>query len=832
MVADAKPFSWNISELIPLSPAPRPPRFLAAPDFDGDGLADIVTWVPPAPGANGTFVGILQIFNGSTLRNPSASPVAMYLRTPDVIIEDFNGDGHPDIVTYQTLNVRDGRPVEPYMSVALIRWRPGPNPFHQPDTIELSGPSIFISQPAPRLQAGDIDGDGRADIVAAKYDTTSASAGHVLVDVFLGMLFCFDTGDCDIDYEVDLSTELQLSGSDIYAGQNGLRLNLQGDFDGDGRRDIAVGYNGGNAPERGRTSSSGFVAVMMSTVLIRKVFPLWIDTDPGGEVHPQYRNYTLHLDHWPALVDTPTLRINFTGLSPGLHIDLEQTGSVATSSDPSLIAIDGTTLFGHNDESDGRYWTAAVPIRFDWSLPANVWFGLEARFVNSSVDEKAATARAAKFSPDVEIIGNPKGEYDGRIVEGAGWARAGVPLNVSNISLAFAGPGSFMVPASEFLWDISSPYTGPRFVRVNPFEDSWATPSLTTRNASYHISVLGAPSSYLRETRAFNLSFDGDLPAYGAHLPLDAEWATGNSTLVAVEVIDQQSGTDFEAVDVSWALAGGAFSAWTAVEVYPGETLDRAVARTYLALPEGPGSIVRWRAWDMVGNGPVESDNFTVNVDHTNLTFRDPTPEASQWQWFFNVTAGIRIDTGPSSLNESSVEYRFSKGGLFEFGPWQPGCIPPLNPVGQVVCIRLFFGNGTIFGNTGYRISTFGADLSEGDNNWVQWRAASNASPALRYSDPYQVRVDSKVPVFVWLRPNGTAIVPLSLIRVGAGLRDGSDPSIAQQGINTSAGSTNFRVRAEGQANFSSPLPLRFESSTRDAYMANFEDSFALPRWS
>ncbi len=186
---------------------------VAAGDVNGDGFADVIT---------GSGVGAqphVKVFDGRTgglLQSFFAYDPA-FTGGVSVAAGDVNGDGFADVITGA------GAGAQPHVKVFDGRTGGLLQSF-------FAFPVSFTG--GIRVAAGDVNGDGRADIIAGA--KAGAPNGHVKV--------------------FDGNTQLELHSFFAFPGFNGGVFVAAGDIDGDGRTEVFVGpdepYEGFNGPPR------------------------------------------------------------------------------------------------------------------------------------------------------------------------------------------------------------------------------------------------------------------------------------------------------------------------------------------------------------------------------------------------------------------------------------------------------------------------------------------------------------------------------------------------------------------------------------------------------
>lgn len=181
---------------------------------------------------------------------------------------------------------------------------------------------------------------------------------------------------------------------------------------------------------------------------------------------------------------------------------------------------------------------------------------------------------------------------------------------------------------------------------------------------------------------------------------------------------------------------------------------DRVELNVSLTFPKDGVYHVRWRASDILGNGPTVSEEQIFAIDTAPPVLEYLGPPDDRWYDGPSVNVSLRYYDAMSWIDDSSVSYRTCYNGKWSDWRSLPGKA------------ELVDGKFEI---------TFRLDLPDGYGNLFEFRAKDNAGNDYNTSGPHRIRIDMGHKVKITGPINGTVFKAKDIVRLEAAVLENKD---------------------------------------------------------
>jgi hypothetical protein len=240
-----------------------------------------------------------------------------------------------------------------------------------------------------------------------------------------------------------------------------------------------------------------------------------------------------------------------------------------------------------------------------------------------------------------------------------------------------------------------------------------------------------------------DLEVDGRGPSWTSMAPEADSWLLGSAVEAWADLTDG-NGAGIDPMTLEYQVRAPSTTDWgpwiPARLVLGGGNDGTSRGIVALDLPEGQGHSIRWRALDVLGNGPTESPGVAFGVDASAVDL-EPFAETGWLRGTQVFVTCLVTDPdaglGSSGVDIGSVEVSVLTAGAEGWSDWMaPDSVVEVDGTATVQATR-------------------GLHLAEGTGNYVRWRARDVAGNDLVISSPDMLRVDLTEPVLVSNWPRG-----------------------------------------------------------------------------
>ncbi|MCK5560230.1 MAG: FG-GAP repeat protein, partial [Thermoplasmata archaeon] len=730
---------------------------VCAGDVNYDGFDDIIIGAPggDGPGNMRDGYGEAYLIYGkssinSTIDLVSQANMVIYSNSgpiglfgASVASGDVNGDNYDDILICARQEGSIGAIYIIYCNASL--------PLTKDLQTEQADVKIIGDggQAGSAITAGDLNGDLIDDIIVSAWQAngpggTRNNCGEVYI--------INGSNSLPSTIDISLSQEDILIYGDESGDWAGHSLSV-GKIDNDDAYDIVIGAQNAGGLNNGRPNSGEVYLIFSSGKMFELLKTEFIGLTNGDGVnnkicYSKYKPYNFRV----KIIDpkgytdlnTVTLSLDFKGENLK-YMWSESDQQFSELINPNNYAELNATSSARNDGD--KVWFIDFNITFNWSYPDNDFHGLQVYSTGDSglYDWFNFSANVYQVENHVNFNGTVKvtGNYHGALNEDD-WVRGGEQLYWDGLKIVYNGADTTYPPNDSgviaTLWDSSVnnwPDTPPSGENISIISIA----DLATKfNETYTINITGIRPQCDKSNITFKLSIDGDNVTFSNPLPGTEKWYSILNPKCGITISDPTTKVNTSSIQYRISTDNGTIwgDGWINANLQQ-SAVEEINCILQPAFKDGRDNLIQWRAKDILGNGYNESDQNRIFIDMSNLTFTNPLPSPEEWQTNQSVTCNITVIDNLSGVNASSIEFRISTAGFFNYGPWQSA--RETNDANIIHC-------------------SVNPTLVEGNNNYIQWRAKDRVGNGPLVSEDYLIKIDINYPPEVTLlSPEDDAIL-------------------------------------------------------------------------
>lgn len=714
-----------------------------AGDLNADGYLDFAVSSPFANAGEGIgcvyiFYGLADLAGLEVGDTVGGRMLKSYYGLSIRLAGDVNNDGFSDLII--SAPKEPNGPINPGKVELYLGSEHGIGTDPPPDWyIEGESDDALLGFTIAFL--GDVNRDGYDDVaIGAPGHSSEGKPERGKVYIYLGAW----NGFRDAPSIVELGPD---PGDHMSAGLAGA-----GDIDGDGFNDVLVGAPGADSSLGINVGELNIYRGSDLTLppLQKDAFQV-MDLEEGGLILAEYRSYQFRL--------SVTHRTGFAALDHvDLHLDPEgedvvfrfnrETQNLLEISDEADL---GEGRFAWPAES-GSYWDTTdimLNIKLHWGFPTGRSLSVRVEVTDNhglrTTGRWSNTARVVDsltFDDSIRVTADRQGELASGdwVASSEGLTFTGTMVQYDLTGYDGASTSPYYPPTGKVVVVVRDD-TGGEWsqlaIRETPIAVSAVTPSTSRPEMTYTISIETADRNKVFSTEQYLLNVDGTGVNFRNHEPSDPIASLDH--IVSIEIEDPLGPGVGRNVYYQLYRANDTrgWGEWTKVESLTAPDENGAVVAEVQELFTEGKNYIRWRATDLVGNGPTLSFNYTIEVDLGSISFSAPVPTLGTWHSTETVAVGITIEnTQANPIDLGHIQYRTSTSPG-DYSPWvtftaslPPGAEP--HKVTIVTQVR----------------------MDEGKDNYIQWRARDLERREYITSPLYRVQVDLTGPVFSEASPS------------------------------------------------------------------------------
>ncbi len=769
-----------------VSPDDRAGFEVNAGDINGDGRDDILIGARHAQyNASRNDAGVTYLIYGdqllpSLINLTTQADVYIYGADTsdnlgwDIISGDINGDSYEDIILGTPYADGPNNGQRDSGEVYIIY---GSNSLAQYLDLRLNEYDVIIygenawDNFGYSVAVGEVDNDKYTDfLIGSRHANGENNDKNDCGETYLIM----GNTSSNFGNNIDPITKSKTIFFGIDIGDNSGMFVSCGDLDGDGLDDIFIGAPYADGPSNGRDSSGEFYLIYSDAPQVKNEFLTLLDGDLDNKtIFARYRPYTFRVNSSNILgyddFETITLTIDPFGHNI-VYRWIREENIITCLSNPDILV---ECVSSSDDVNTDGWYNYSVDFKFifNWNFTSD-------KFINCQVSTECIRSYPAldqytkvflvrnKLTLQSEV--SVSGAQQGKLKPGD-WVKGAEELTFSGPTVIYEAAPALYPPVTEYSLAIEENSNTWSILNPQPGNEITATINAPESNGEYlyKLKILGIPQNLDMSDINFILKVDSEPPK-----PPENFVCKADSFSEPEAVVD-----DDDKIYLSWSpssdTGSGINGYYYGFSDLGGTDKGHWTLETKTEIENGTEGWNQFYAWseDKVGNIGFSSV-AKIFIDKTEVTFENFTPQNDIWltQKLINCTIQIH-DYDGFGVDSNSVEYldMQSKKWL---------------PLDSNISENLTLLNISVT-----------AELSEGRNSYIQFRASDIAGNGPTESERYLLKIDTTPVKFSNILPNTTEKQSTREVRCYITVDD-SDGS----GVNLST--LQYSYSTNGVANF------------------------------
>jgi len=353
--------------------------------------------------------------------------------------------------------------------------------------------------------------------------------------------------------------------------------------------------------------------------------------------------------------------------------------------------------------------TLELNLTFGWNfptgVPVDVWVKAYATMADN-VNNESESLGLFTVSNEVSFFGRPVAKNaDGDVIQSGGYCKGGDVITLTGIKVVYSGTEDVYPPDNQFdvnLWgDGGNDHWMDAISSGEEISIEATMPNNGMDNYSFKFNLSGPARFNSDPVTYFYMKIDNVTPTLSNPFPEEGMWFNSTTVKCTIEINDTKQYDDLSVVKCSYSTDNNqTWSDWADVD-----GLVDGVAEKTLTLIQGKENLVKWEAWDSLGNGPILFGPTPVWIDTVGVEFSDFKPAEDEIDEIMPMCT-LNVTDSLSGVDTDQVWVRQSTDGGNSWDHWD---IPEKTPR-----------------ENGFELS-YRATFLEGNGNRIQWKVQDKA---------------------------------------------------------------------------------------------------------